>query len=923
MRPVHLQMSAFGPFSGATEVAFSALGDRGLYLITGVTGAGKTTLFDAITFALYGEPSGNSRKPEMLRSKYAPAGAESTVRLTFTHRGQTYVAERTLPREREKQRGAGTTVDKGGATLYYPDGRAPVVKATEVTRAITDLLGVDKTQFCQIAMIAQGAFQELLLAGTDARSKIFRDIFGTQLYADFQRRAADDANRLERDCAQMDADLLRHMSQARAAQEDPLLAELEPLRTAVPSLPDADALLGRLIAADSERLSALDAAILAANAQVSALDGALGRARKVEELHAQAANDEQWLAEREPALAALEAALAAELAREPERAAAREKLALARAELPRYARLSALQTELARALAAAQTARAEEQALRDSRDSLTLRLQKAQQELETLQNAEVTAERLSAQARETGERLRALTELSSHADHLFAEETALAKAQAAYNAAAQRAAAGTEEYRRQHRSFLDEQAGVLAQTLVAGEPCPVCGSRAHPTPATAPSRAPTREQLETLRQQTERLERDATAQSAAAATLLGQTAKARRDLRDEALRLLGEHPPEALPAMLATALANAQEQAAALAKALATAQTDAKRAKAIADSLPKAREMLAEKERQQTQRQAQAASEAATAAALQKQAQGEQAQLSQPNSAAAETHIAALETELAASEAALKTAQEQRDRAREQVHDRRAALAALRAQLENQTVGDAAALAADKAAREAERDALLADRQQAFERKNLNAGVREALTAHARKAAALQEKRAWLTTLARTVNGDLKGRERVLLETYVQTTYLDRILQSANLRLMRMSAGQFELSRRTSADDLRQKSGLDLNVTDHYNGTERDVRSLSGGEQFKASLALALGMSDEVQRSAGGVRLEALFIDEGFGSLDEESLASAIDVLATLSEGNRLVGVISHVQQLKERIDRQIVVTKARAGGGSRVELRL
>ena len=253
MRPVHLQMSAFGPFSGATEVAFSALGDRGLYLITGVTGAGKTTLFDAITFALYGEPSGNSRKPEMLRSKYAPAGAESTVRLTFTHRGQTYVAERTLPREREKQRGAGTTVDKGGATLYYPDGRAPVVKATEVTRAITDLLGVDKTQFCQIAMIAQGAFQELLLAGTDARSKIFRDIFGTQLYADFQRRAADDANRLERDCAQLDADLLRHMSQARAAQEDPLLAELEPLRTAVPSLPDADALLGRLIAADSER----------------------------------------------------------------------------------------------------------------------------------------------------------------------------------------------------------------------------------------------------------------------------------------------------------------------------------------------------------------------------------------------------------------------------------------------------------------------------------------------------------------------------------------------------------------------------------------------------------------------------------------------------------------------------------------------
>jgi exonuclease SbcC len=171
------------------------------------------------------------------------------------------------------------------------------------------------------------------------------------------------------------------------------------------------------------------------------------------------------------------------------------------------------------------------------------------------------------------------------------------------------------------------------------------------------------------------------------------------------------------------------------------------------------------------------------------------------------------------------------------------------------------------------------------------------------------------------VNGTLSGKEKIPLETYVQTTYLDRVLARANTRLMRMSGGQYELRRRTAADDLRQKSGLELDVVDHYNGSARDVRTLSGGEQFKASLSLALGMSDEVQSSAGGVRLDPLFIDEGFGTLDEDSLASAIDVLASLSEGSRLVGVISHVQQLKERIDRQIVVTKTRAGG-SRVEIR-
>ncbi|MDD3213494.1 MAG: SbcC/MukB-like Walker B domain-containing protein, partial [Eubacteriales bacterium] len=221
----------------------------------------------------------------------------------------------------------------------------------------------------------------------------------------------------------------------------------------------------------------------------------------------------------------------------------------------------------------------------------------------------------------------------------------------------------------------------------------------------------------------------------------------------------------------------------------------------------------------------------------------------------------------------------------------------------------------EKEARRLAREALLGRAQTVRERRNGNAGILHKLKAHAAEAEKKLSRRAWLATLAQTVNGNLNGKEKIPLETYVQTTYLDRILARANTRLMRMSSGQYELVRRSSPDDLRQKSGLELNVTDHYNGSERDVRSLSGGEQFKASLALALGLSDEVQASAGGVRLDTLFIDEGFGTLDEESLSAAIDVLASLSEGSRLVGVISHVQQLKDRIDRQIVVTKARTGG--------
>nr|MCR5173612.1 SMC family ATPase [Oscillospiraceae bacterium] len=184
----------------------------------------------------------------------------------------------------------------------------------------------------------------------------------------------------------------------------------------------------------------------------------------------------------------------------------------------------------------------------------------------------------------------------------------------------------------------------------------------------------------------------------------------------------------------------------------------------------------------------------------------------------------------------------------------------------------------------------------------------------------LEQRLTWLRTLSATANGSLSGKEKITLETYVQMTYFDRIIRRANVRLMVMSGGQYELKRRTDSKDRKSQIGLDLDVIDHYNGTSRDARSLSGGEGFKASLSLALGMAEEVQASAGGIRLDTMFIDEGFGSLDSESLNQAMQALADLSEGNRLVGIISHVAELKERIDRQIVIRKM-PSGGSRAEI--
>ena len=172
----------------------------------------------------------------------------------------------------------------------------------------------------------------------------------------------------------------------------------------------------------------------------------------------------------------------------------------------------------------------------------------------------------------------------------------------------------------------------------------------------------------------------------------------------------------------------------------------------------------------------------------------------------------------------------------------------------------------------------------------------------------------WIHSLADTAGGTLNGKSKVELETYVQMAYFDRILRRANLRLMTMSSGQYEMKRRESADNKKDKSGLELNVIDHYNGSERSVKTLSGGETFQASLSLALGLSDEIQSMTGGIQMDAMFVDEGFGSLDEDALNQAVKALGNLAEGKKLVGIISHVSELKDRIDKKIVITKNRSG---------
>ena len=805
MRPLKLTLSAFGPYAGTTTLPLEQLGRGGLYLVTGDTGAGKTTLFDAITYALYDHSSGGVRDGAMLRSKYADPGTPTFVELEFEVRGQRYTVRRNPEYLRPKARGEGFTTEKADASLTYADGRPPVTKAKEVTAAVIDIIGLDYNQFSQIAMIAQGQFTRLLNATTEERSKIFRKLFRTQRYQKLQEALAEENSALTAQRAALNAKLDAVLSGISYDAADPEAEALGALSAQMP--PDAVTTLLEGLTARQEAAAAQAADALAAlDRQLSTLQTTLGAAEQAERQRQEVAG------------------------------------------------------ELAKARSTAQLESAKANTRRKTLEALDAALTASEAELAALADADTRRVELEAEAARLAQRETALNELARSLTECQHRNTAARTAQEAYRQAAGRQTEAHSARDTLERAFLDAQAGLLAQTLEEGAACPVCGSTHHPAKAHLPRTAPTEVQVNKAKQ--------AAAQeaSAAAREALTREQEGRAQLRRDAEALLPERftsPEGPVPltvSLLKTALAEEND-------ALHTAQADLKQRQTQTHTDCRRKKELEAQRKAQTEQRT--ALEAQVTAA-------------QQAAAAAQAAVQTLE----ARQAAEQTAQPQN-------------IAALKAE-QNELLTRRKALAAqekDLNARLLPNRRALADQRKLSDQRN-----------------ALDARWQWVNALASTAGGTLSSKQKIRLEAYIQMNYLDHILVHANTRLMQMTAGQYELER-IGAENQRSQSGLDLGVIDHYNGTRRSVKTLSGGESFKASLALALGLSDEVQSTAGGIRLDTLFLDEGFGSLDEESLEQAIRVLSGLTEGDRLVGIISHVAALKDRIDRQVVVHKERSGG--------
>ena len=874
MRPLELTMSAFGPYAGTVVLDFERLGRSGLYLITGDTGAGKTTIFDAITFALFGEPSGDSRDAGMLRSQYAAPDTRTEVKLIFDYAGKRYEVRRNPAYSRPKTRGEGFTSETAAAELKYPDGHI-VTKTKEVDRAVTEILGIDRNQFSQIAMLAQGDFRKLLKAGTDERKKIFQKLFHTEKYQILQDRLSEKEKALGKELEQIYAGIRQYIGSIACDGDDVLSLEADRAKKDQLPMDDVMSLLDRLIDAGEKESREIGERADALDKELTAITERLAIAENQRKTREDLKTAKTALNAAQPVLLEQAAAFEEKKKREPEISAANMRIAAIEAELPDYEEL-----DRQKKLSAEYT-----ESIRDTRDGIerqSLAIEtligetdRLKAELESLSSVGSEEQRVKIELERREDLLKALIEVQKEIDEIGLLEKRLSAARRDYLEKSGKAAMLKAEYDARQKAYLDEQAGVLAERLEEGKPCPVCGSKTHPCPAPKSPSAPTREQLEQAKQDAEEAGGDAVKASELAAGLNTRIETKKAGTVKNAGNLMTVSDYEELVSALPENRSRTEKEKKAIAGKLAELRTLAEDGR-VAE--------LTEK-------------------------------LSCSSGGEARSEIGRLkrESELLAGdiEAARKALEDQERK----IIGLKAAAEADEKALENAVEIDLPSECERRDRLEAEKTQLDTGAKKTFSRLNTNREIRERISDKLRKAASVEKEWASVKKLSDTANGKLSGKERIMLETYVQMMYFDRVLARANTRLLSMTDGQYEFIRRKESSDGRKQSGLELDVTDHYNDTRRNANSLSGGEGFMASLSLALGLSDEIQTSAGGIRLDTLFVDEGFGSLDENALGDVMRTLMSLTEGDRLVGVISHVGELKAKIDRQIIVTKDRTGG--------
>lgn len=913
MKPLKLTMSAFGPYSGETVVDFEKLGNGGLYLVTGDTGAGKTTIFDGITYALYGEPNSTGRR-NTLRSKYADISVPTFVEFTFEYDGKVYTVRRNPEYERLTKNGKGTTKQTADATLWRPDG-APVTKTKEVTAAVTEIMHIDRDQFLRVAMIAQGEFRRLLEATTSERKEIFRSIFKTHCAEKVQERLKEDVKELDKRCKSTRESLQRCVENVSCDGDDVLGLELKKAKSEAWAAADVIELLEKIIASDEARSGKLSAELEETEKRLDAVKTSLGILEKNNKAKLDREKAARELEEKSEAIAELKKAYSEAEEKKPELEKLSAELASHRERLTRFDELdrhllAALAAEAAAAKAAEGLERAENKLLSEK-----MSVQELENELQSLSKAGERMALLTAALEKSKDRIAAVQELTDKVHDREKQKNQLAAEREKYLVLSAEAEKAKSEFDEKTKLFLDGQAGVLAQSLAEGEKCPVCGSVHHPEPAHKLRDVPGENELELAKDKSL-----LASEKARKASELCHGIGVRIEAAGESIAAkLREFAESADADNCLEALENAANSERESCEKL-NAEIGAEGAKVLRrekaeEELKKKKENAEALEAEISELRTELAAKTATARAEKATADKLSAELDFRNRAEAEARINELEEKKKSLQNFAEKAEQEYKACREEIIILSERVRSLDEYLESADEIDGEA---------AEKEMLMLEAKRAGSKKlegevNLRLGLNrknlESIRAQSAEIIALDGEFRWKSALCNTASGDIKGKSRIMFETYMQMAYFDRIIELANKRFSTMSSGQYELKRHDESDNLQSQVGLELDVVDYFNGSVRPVSSLSGGESFIASLSLALGLADEIQSSAGGIKLDSMFVDEGFGTLDDDILNQAMKALGGLSEGNRLVGIISHKSELKSRIDRQIIVTKNGAEG--------
>lgn len=1029
MKPMEITVSAFGPYAGSVQIPLSKLGEQGIFLITGDTGAGKTTLFDAICFALFGEVSGSNREVDSLRSDFASPSTKTFVDLTFSHRGETYRILRNPAYLRPKKSGEGTTKETADATLWYPDGSV-VSGAEKVKKAAETLLGIDAKQFKQIAMIAQGEFLKLLYADSVERGAIFRRVFHTDFYLAFQKKLKELEKENRTEFEDSGKRLLTYLSQCGIEETD----ENTLLQRAEQFLTEAEAEYEKaeniwlqqekeIAVKEEERLKI--AAKKADGENTNRLLDALEKARKdhqtlLEEESTQLAKKEElqkqrravdyvqpkavdWKQKKETAKD-FESQLEGLKEREQkEKEELQDRINQEKAMEPLRGELENDKTNAVKKQERLKDFEIKDKVNQEIEDQKTeirktkVRKEKLEEDqtamkeqLEVLRQQEsqlpAIRERLSA-LEQAKTRLQEQKELLKETRDAIQDglkvKKELEEVQKNYQAAKEKWEQAKVVADQAERDYLDAQAGILAENLTEGKPCPVCGSVHHPAKAVRPAQAPTQAEWNRLRE-AEKTEREKTETLSRKSGELKISLDHFRENVRNGLKKLGLENTSQMQE-LAVSLQTEERELDAEQKEKKKQREDLLN---VSDKLKKAKED--QQSLQETWERTDSLLRDQESALNKKQ--GEYAQLEQrlgegtlvqakaewkklcddikekedklkeatDKKLQAEKTLAntqtllhqteqnykkSCEAEKQAKDAFLKTLEEQHFKDKEDFANALVSRAVLeQAEEENrsyftnlQTSKQNLENKQREAAGKTYQDLTeLEERMECLrvEKEAMQEKVQEqkALWQTRKKAAesARKELQAWkkaekdylpIVELSKTANGELAQKDKIAFEQFVQGFYFDRILAAANLRFAEMTNGRYHLRRAEVAANKRSQSGLELEVMDYFTGKARGVKSLSGGEAFKASLSLALGLSDLIQQTAGGVEIKAMFIDEGFGALDEESREQAVRILQQLSYGDRMVGIISHVTELKESIEKKLIVKKSSRGSTVSLEV--